>query len=110
MTDNTLASVRLGAIAATALNLPSHPAFSLTHPSSAQGSESDDPVHSIADVEPRTGCRIEPPPTRVQLPPLHAIPLITEVRYDNQCVARHPRCYGRGHQILNLEHYLDVLE
>ena len=24
--------------------------------------------------------------------------------------ARHQRCYGRGHQILNLEHYLDVLE
>jgi transposase len=33
-----------------------------------------------------------------------------EIRHDNQCVARHPRCYGRGHQILNLEHYLDVLE
>jgi hypothetical protein len=27
-----------------------------------------------------------------------------------ECVARHPRCYGRGHQLLNLEHYLDVLE
>jgi hypothetical protein len=25
-------------------------------------------------------------------------------------VARHPRHYGRGHQILELEHYLDVLE
>jgi len=37
-------------------------------------------------------------------------PLLVEIRYDNQCVARHPRCYGRGHQILNLEHYLDVLE
>lgn len=37
-------------------------------------------------------------------------PLLVEVKYDNQCVARHPRCYGRGHQILNLEHYLDVLE
>ncbi len=33
-----------------------------------------------------------------------------EIRYDNRCAARHPRCYGRGHQILNLEHYLDVLE
>jgi len=33
-----------------------------------------------------------------------------EIRHDNQCAARHPRCYGRGHQILNLEHYLDVLE
>lgn len=33
-----------------------------------------------------------------------------EIRHDNRCAARHPRCYGRGHQILNLEHYLDVLE
>jgi transposase len=37
-------------------------------------------------------------------------PLEIEIRHDNRCVARHPRCYGRGHQILNLEHYLDVLE
>jgi transposase len=37
-------------------------------------------------------------------------PLLVEIRYDNQCVAQHPRCYGRGHQTLNLEHYLDVLE
>jgi hypothetical protein len=33
-----------------------------------------------------------------------------EIRHDNQCAARHPRRYGRGHQILDLEHYLDVLE
>ena len=33
-----------------------------------------------------------------------------EIKHDNRCVARHERCYGRGHQILNLEHYLDVLE
>jgi transposase len=33
-----------------------------------------------------------------------------EIRHDNRGAARHPRCYGRGHQILNLEHYLDVLE
>jgi hypothetical protein len=33
-----------------------------------------------------------------------------EIRHDNKCAARHGRCYGRGHQILNLEHYLDVLE
>jgi len=31
-------------------------------------------------------------------------------RGDGECVAGHPRCYGRGHQILDLEHYLDVLE
>ena len=33
-----------------------------------------------------------------------------DIKHDHQCVARHERCYGRGHQILNLEHYLDVLE
>jgi transposase len=33
-----------------------------------------------------------------------------EIKHDNQCAARHPRCYGRGHQILDLDHYLDVLE
>src|SRR5215467_6493503 len=37
-------------------------------------------------------------------------PSWVEIKYDNRCVARHERCYGRGHQILNLEHYLDVLE
>jgi len=37
-------------------------------------------------------------------------PLEIEIKYDGKCVARHPRCYGRGHQILNLEHYLDVLQ
>jgi transposase len=37
-------------------------------------------------------------------------PLLIEIKHDNKCAARHPRCYGRGHQILNLEHYLDVLE
>jgi hypothetical protein len=29
---------------------------------------------------------------------------------DDKFAARHERCYGRGHQILNLENYLDVLE
>jgi len=33
-----------------------------------------------------------------------------DIKYDHQCAAHHERCYGRGHQILNLEHYLDVLE
>jgi transposase len=37
-------------------------------------------------------------------------PTEVEIRHDNRCAARHARCYGRGHQILNLEHYLDVLE
>lgn len=37
-------------------------------------------------------------------------PLRVEILHDNQRVAQHERCYGRGHEILNLEHYLDVLE
>jgi transposase len=32
------------------------------------------------------------------------------ISHDGRCAAHHERCYGRGHQILNLEHYLDVLE
>ncbi|MGH9630382.1 MAG: ATP-binding protein [Bryobacteraceae bacterium] len=33
-----------------------------------------------------------------------------DIEHDGECVARHQRCYGRSHQILNLEHHLDVLE
>ncbi|HJZ99221.1 MAG TPA: hypothetical protein VKE70_22075 [Candidatus Solibacter sp.] len=32
-----------------------------------------------------------------------------EIKHDNRCLAQHERCYGRGHQILNLEHYLPRL-
>jgi hypothetical protein len=37
-------------------------------------------------------------------------PLTVEIVHDNKVAARHTRCYGRGHQILDLEHYLDVLD
>jgi transposase len=33
-----------------------------------------------------------------------------EIRHEGRCVARHERCYSRRQQILDLEHYLDVLE
>src|SRR5207237_10330516 len=33
-----------------------------------------------------------------------------EVWYQGRCVARHARSYGRHQQVLDLEHYLDVLE
>jgi transposase len=33
-----------------------------------------------------------------------------EVWHEGRCVARHERCYGRHQAILDLEHYLDVLE
>ena len=32
-----------------------------------------------------------------------------EVWKDGKCVALHERCYGRQKQVLELEHYLDVL-
>ena len=34
---------------------------------------------------------------------------IVELWHDGRCVARHERCYRRQQQILDLEHYLDVL-
>src|SRR5436190_23405186 len=32
-----------------------------------------------------------------------------ELWHDGQCVARHERCYSRQQQVLDLEHYLDIL-
>jgi transposase len=37
-------------------------------------------------------------------------PTQVEVWHAGQCVARHVRCYCRQQQVLDLEHYLDVLE
>jgi transposase len=34
---------------------------------------------------------------------------IVELWHDGRCVATHERCYGRQQQVLDLEHYLDVL-
>jgi transposase len=34
---------------------------------------------------------------------------IVEFWHDGRCIARHERCYRRQQQILDLEHYLDVL-
>ena len=38
------------------------------------------------------------------------LPAEIQVWHDGKCVAVHERSYERGQQILNLEHYLDVLE
>ena len=38
------------------------------------------------------------------------LPAYVEVWHEGQCVARHERCYRIQQQILDLEHYLDVLE
>jgi hypothetical protein len=32
-----------------------------------------------------------------------------ELWHEGRCVARHERCYRRQQQILDLEHYVDVL-
>ncbi len=37
-------------------------------------------------------------------------PSYVEVRDEGHCIARHERCYERNQQVLDLEHYLDVLE
>jgi hypothetical protein len=37
-------------------------------------------------------------------------PTTVSVWYEGREVACHPRCYGRRQQVLNLEHYLEVLE
>src|SRR5579871_1670565 len=34
---------------------------------------------------------------------------VVELWHDGRCIARHERCYSRQQQILELEHYLDVL-
>ena len=41
----------------------------------------------------------------VRLSPSHV-----EVRDEGRCIARHQRCYERHQQVLDLDHYLDVLE
>lgn len=37
-------------------------------------------------------------------------PTMVEIWHEGRCVAPHERCYGHQQEILNLEHYLDVLE
>lgn len=37
-------------------------------------------------------------------------PMLVGIVHDNKRVAQHARCYGRGYQILDFKHYLDVLE
>jgi len=38
------------------------------------------------------------------------LPAYVEVWQERECVARHERSYSRRQQVLDLEHYLDVLE
>ncbi len=43
-------------------------------------------------------------------PQVKILPAYIEVWHEGRLVARHERCYGSGRQVLNLEHYLAVLE
>lgn len=43
-------------------------------------------------------------------PQVKILPAQIEVWSEGRLVAQHERCYGRGQQVLNLEHYLEVLE
>jgi transposase len=47
-----------------------------------------------------------PPGTRVQV---KVLPATVELWHAGRCVARHARSYGRHQEVLDLEHYLDVL-
>jgi hypothetical protein len=41
---------------------------------------------------------------------VNIFPAYLEIWYEGKLIARHQRCYETGRQILELEHYLDVLE
>ena len=60
-------------------------------------------------VKVRTNCYSTPlkPGTRTQV---KLLPAYVEVWHEQQCVARHERSFARYQQVLDLEHYLDVLE
>jgi transposase len=47
------------------------------------------------------------PGTRVRA---RLLPAYVEIWQERECVARHERSFGRYEQVLDLEHYLDVLE
>jgi len=66
-------------------------------------------VDGLGCVRVRTNLYSAPTPpgttVEVRLYPSHV-----EIRDEGRCIARHERCYERCQQVLDLEHYLDVLE
>jgi transposase len=66
-------------------------------------------VDGLGCVRVRTNAYSVPvaPGTMVQVKLLAAT---VALWYEGRCVAQHPRSYGRYQEILDLEHYLDVLE
>ena len=66
-------------------------------------------VDSKGCVRVRTNCYSTPLRARSR-PQVKILPAYIEVWNEGRLVAQHERCYGSGRQVLNLEHYLDVLE
>jgi DNA-binding CsgD family transcriptional regulator len=66
-------------------------------------------VNGLGCVKARTNAYSAPlaPGTKAQI---KLTATTVEVWYEGRCVARHARCYGRYQHVLDLEHYLDVLE
>jgi transposase len=66
-------------------------------------------VDGLGSVRVRTNAYSAPlpPGTTVQVKVLAAT---VELWHQGRCVARHPRSYGRHQEVLDLEHYLDVLQ
>lgn len=49
-------------------------------------------------------------PLRPGNPQAKLLPAYVEIWQERECVARHERSFGSYRQVLNLEHYLDVLD
>lgn len=66
-------------------------------------------VDGQACVKVRTNAYSAPlqPGTRVRV---ELLPAYVEIWHEQECVARHERCYERYQQVLDLEHYLEALE
>ncbi len=82
-------------------------------PLAAEGFELAETSFPTADgkgcVKARTNWYSTPlkPGTRCQA---RLLPAYVEIWHERECVARHERSFGRYQQVLDLEHYLDVLE
>ena len=65
-------------------------------------------VNGLGCVRVRTNAYSAPVPAGTEV---HAKTYASTVElwHDGRCVARHERCYGHQQQVLELEHYLDVL-
>jgi transposase len=66
-------------------------------------------VNSLGQVKVRTNAYSAPVEVGASVQ-AKLTPTRVEIWHEGKCVASHERCYGRHQEILNLEHYLDVLE